>query len=235
MKELLKLGSIKDFPKSLTIHRDDMDLADSIMKPIMLKAQLIHQIKQIPKQAFENTEGLKIFYNLFSLLNMIDEWIKSNYRWDEENESGLKSTKRMLRMIRKDLEKRLKMKIPMNTIFKDKPRKVSEITNELLGDFIKEEILDRERKLNNNKSEPIIEKTKELKKSQNTRESARKLLDIKNSNDLKDSIGKNKTLRFDSNTGELVIEDFNEVVHSNDGIVVDSIYKDGFFCHRMVA
>lgn len=106
-------------PQVLTIDRfaRDNNFLESLMAPIMLSAKLRQQIKDLPKEAFGHTEGRKIFYTLFTMLNMVDEYRKQNHRWDEEEEKALQSTKRMMELMREDLQKELKIEIPLNSIF----------------------------------------------------------------------------------------------------------------------
>lgn len=116
--ELIYIKQFEDLPKVLEFSLEDVSGLDAIITPILLKAQLWNKIHLMPKEAWNDINGLKIFYTLFSLYEIVDEYIKLNLKWDSEDEEGLKATKSLLKCIRKDLESKLKLTIPERTIFK---------------------------------------------------------------------------------------------------------------------
>lgn len=107
-----------DLPHLMGINVNDLNMLESIMAPVMIKAALIQQIKDMPREAFGDITGIKLFYNLFSLLNFVNDWLRKNHRWDDDDEKGAYSTKVMLANCTKDLEQRLGIIISPNTVFK---------------------------------------------------------------------------------------------------------------------
>lgn len=119
MEELIEVKTFKDLPAVWEINKmGDICQLDTIISPIMFSAALNMGIRRMPEEAFGDMEGRKLFYNLFSMLNITDEWRKEHLRWGAEEEEGLKATKAMLEHLRKGLQKDLSMEIPCNTIFK---------------------------------------------------------------------------------------------------------------------
>jgi predicted SnoaL-like aldol condensation-catalyzing enzyme len=103
-------------------------------------------------------------------------------------------------------------------------RSVSKMTRELLKEFLqKEKMFDEETTKELNKFYDFHQKTVIEKKP-----SIIEFLALKKENKT------DKKLKFDFNSGDLVIIG-NDENSDNDSVVVDSIYKDGFFCEQKMA
>lgn len=108
MHKLIAISSLDEIPKALTIcPTAEVSQVNGILTPILLSSAINMSIRTMPEAGFASIMGLKIFYNLFTMLSIVDTFRKENLRWDER---GLKSTNEMV-------ESQLEMKIPMNNIF----------------------------------------------------------------------------------------------------------------------
>jgi hypothetical protein len=107
---------------------------------------------------------------------------------------------------------------------KTKKRSVSKMTKELVKEFCNIKKLDEE---------ATKEITVELEKFYKFHQKAviEKKPEIKEFLALKKENKTDKKLKFDINSGELLIIGSNESDDRN-SVVVDSIYKDGFFCNE---